>query len=257
MAETVMGEIEEERKNYSESLSHYQKALTLETSDLQRAGAYEAMAGVYKKWGQFGFADQCFKYSLSLAPKSAWGHHNYAIFLVDQKRMDEAMKESETSLELSSFGAAHSLLSEIYFEQGWKIIQSSPEPGSEAESLFNKSVEQNPRNARSYYGLAEYYFEHAMKHPSAEEQQKVKENLIHALELEPNFKDAARLLADSQMMFSKPPGTFIEVPRSAIAASNSPGPATQSRQPSTATVPGGMMPVPADGRIPVPENFGN
>jgi len=102
-----------------------------------RSSVHATLAGIYQMQGKLDDADREHQVSLALQPGNAWGHGNYAYFLLFARGIpDAAITEVEKALEIMNYGIGRLTL---------------------AAALYAKWAEEKhraPKRAAEYFALA-------------------------------------------------------------------------------------------------------
>ena len=106
--------LEERRRDTGEMMLHA-RALIEGTTDPDLLGnAYDGLRTVYAKRGEWDAVDKCYTSIINLDPDSAWDKGNYAEFLVQQARYDQAIDMAKLAIRQRDYPAVHSTLAKAY-----------------------------------------------------------------------------------------------------------------------------------------------
>ena len=137
--------------------------------------------------------DKMHKQLVDLYPNSPWMKNNYGAFLISMREYDKAIAQLKEALEIMSFGMAHKNLSEAYYWKGAQYFWEIKEPENAIE-YFTLSLENDPNNVNSYYGIGSYYISKFKSSNKFEEKcdylYQAEENFQKMLEIEPGNKTA-------------------------------------------------------------------
>ena len=161
-----------------EARVHFNRAITLRPAGVE---AYNNLVGVCVQTEEWEAAEQWCLLALEREPGHAVIHQNYALVLVNLGRVDEAIREFKTALEIDPalLGACNGLV---------KVLAQNGDL-AEAVSVLQRTIEERPRNARLRHDLG-LLFEGQGRFERAAVQYK------EAIRLNPNAQNAqARLKA--------------------------------------------------------------
>jgi tetratricopeptide (TPR) repeat protein len=114
---------------------------------------YEKLAELDVFTGAYKDANKAFRRTLEMAPRSAWGHGNYATFLLFcMDDPDGAIHEAQTALDIMDYGAARTTLSAAYYAKWAQFRHTDSNKAAEYFSLARPWSDFSsimPRAARS------------------------------------------------------------------------------------------------------------
>ncbi len=135
--------------NWEAAKRHLRTAIEIDDSS---AEVYEAMALVFQNTGEFEFAEENYKKSIKLDSKFSRVRNNYAAFLYQQRRYEEAAEQ----LEIVVADTLYDKRSGAYINLGRAYMQLEKLP--EAEQAFYRAHLMQRRNVPLLYQLADVYF---------------------------------------------------------------------------------------------------
>jgi tetratricopeptide (TPR) repeat protein len=146
-----LAELERDRGNIEEAIRLFEVAMEIDDS---LPFLYQGYGDVLQRAGRFSGAEEAFKMVLQLDPDSFKAHYNLGVTYGNQGRIDEAVTEYESALEIGpnhpEASLAHNNLGAIALDRG-RI--------DEAMDHFERAVDQAPRHLESRYNLALIYLE--------------------------------------------------------------------------------------------------
>ncbi len=138
-----LGWLQYKNKSYEQSISYYQKAITL------MPVATEPLWGIvypYSSLEQWTKVEQTYKSILKLDPKNEVAHYRLGLIYYYRKKYIEAKKYFDVALNLSPFNYHYLLIS------GWNCYFLGRY--SEAKVLFNKVLLYSPEDKSALEGLS-------------------------------------------------------------------------------------------------------
>ena len=136
--------------NWEAAKRHLKTAIELDDSS---AEVYEAMALVFQNTGEFEFAEENYKKSIRIDSKFSRVRNNYAAFLYQQRRYEEAVEQ----LELVVADTLYEKRSGAYISLGKSYMQL--DKLEEAEQAFYRAHLMARRNVPLLFQLADVYFQ--------------------------------------------------------------------------------------------------
>jgi tetratricopeptide (TPR) repeat protein len=174
-----LGQIYKDQGKYSEAEGLLKKALEISPGD---SDTYVRLGEVYKDQGKYSEAEGLFKKALALNPDNESAYVSLGWLRLSQVKYAETEESLKKTSELNS-GSGQS-------------YKNKDEYYNEAEELFKKALEINPRNESACVGLGWVYIGQAK---SAEKETFFKKQL----ELNPKNKSAYIMLGWLQMQQGK------------------------------------------------------
>ncbi|MFA7552994.1 MAG: type IV pilus biogenesis/stability protein PilW [Spongiibacteraceae bacterium] len=135
--------------NWEAAKRHLKTALEIDNSS---ADVYEALAIVFQQTGENELAETNFKKSISLDGSLSRVRNNYAAFLYQQSRYEEAVKQLELVVEDTLYEKRPG----AYENLGLAYVQLKKY--DKAEAAFRRAYLMNKRNVGLVYQLADVYF---------------------------------------------------------------------------------------------------
>lgn len=145
-AYTRLGVAYLERDNLPRAMNALDRALEIDPGD---AEALQAMAMVHQRQGEAGLADETFRRALEADPSFTRARNNYAAFLYDRGRLDEACEQ----LELASRDTQYDNRAQLFANLGQCRLEMG-DVAAARESLARAQAIA-PRRPRSYLLTAE------------------------------------------------------------------------------------------------------
>jgi len=88
---------------------------------------YERLAWVYERTGRFDQADRAYRRLLSLQPKSAWAHGNFASFLLFRRgKADAAIVEANKAIAIMDYGHVRRTLGSAQYFKWARLKAAAP-----------------------------------------------------------------------------------------------------------------------------------
>lgn len=174
---------EEEGKD-EEAIQYAEAALKLTEDRMTRVYATALFRRVNEKRGDPAGAEAAFKRELDLDPHSAWLKSNYARFLRNQKRCDEAIVWAERAIEQMTFGVGQRELSHAYYCKG-EELRWKQKKLDESEPYYRRSLEADPTNPFAHGGMGLYFWDVAVFRKQPERLQDAARAFERMLELDP------------------------------------------------------------------------
>ena len=137
------------QSNWDAAKRHLKKAIEMDKSN---AEIYEAMALVFQNTGELELADKNYRKSIRLNGNFSRVRNNYAAFLYQQKRYQEAVAQLQRVTE----DTLYSKRASAYVNLGRAYLQL--DQASEAEQAFKRAHLMDKRNVGLLYELADVYF---------------------------------------------------------------------------------------------------
>jgi hypothetical protein len=143
------------REDWEASIHHAESAKLMSASASMHIAAEQRLCDVWLKLGRLDRAESCHVAILRYAPRAAWSHHNYGLFLLHQKRFDDAIRQEQRALAVRDFTMARITLSAAWYGKGLGYLF---EPGQAelSKTCFDKAIAADSTNANAWYGLAMY-----------------------------------------------------------------------------------------------------
>ncbi|WP_447926832.1 MULTISPECIES: type IV pilus biogenesis/stability protein PilW [unclassified Vreelandella] len=135
-----------ERGNLPRALNALDRALE---ADPQNAEALQGMALVYQQQGENALAQRYFLKAVEAAPSFTRARNNYAAFLYQQARFNEACEQ----LELASQDAQYANRAQLFTNLGQCYVALNDV--NRARERFARAQSIDPRSPRGYLMLAE------------------------------------------------------------------------------------------------------
>lgn len=135
--------------NWEAAKRHLKAAIEIDDSSAQ---VYEAMALVLQNTGEFSLAEENYKKSIKIDSRFSRVRNNYAAFLYQQHRYEEAVEQ----LELVVADTLYNKRSSAYISLGKSYRQLEKLP--EAEQAFYRAHLMAPGNTALLFQLADIYF---------------------------------------------------------------------------------------------------
>ncbi|ARN76037.1 type IV pilus biogenesis/stability protein PilW [Oceanicoccus sagamiensis] len=135
--------------NWEAAKRHLRTAIEIDDSS---AEVYEAMALVFQNTGEFEFAEENYKKSIKLDSDFSRVRNNYAAFLYQQRRYEEAAEQ----LEMVVADTLYDKRSGAYINLGRAYMQL--DKIQEAEQAFYRAHLMARRNVPLLYQLADVYY---------------------------------------------------------------------------------------------------
>ncbi|KKK89850.1 hypothetical protein LCGC14_2728970 [marine sediment metagenome] len=136
--------------NWEAAKRHLRTAIKIDDSSYE---VYEALALVFQNTGEFELAEENYKKSIKLNPKFSRVRNNYATFLYQQRRFDEAVEQ----LQMVVKDTLYEKRTVAYINLGRAYVQLNElKP---AEDAFRRAYLMDRRNVPLMYQLAEVYFQ--------------------------------------------------------------------------------------------------
>lgn len=117
------------------------------------AEAFNLRGLVYASLGELALADQSFQRALQLKPRDGDTLHNYAWFLCQQRRFDEADPQFGAALEAPQYTD----VARTWLARG--VCQARAGQLPEAERSLSKSFELDPANPHTAFAFAELLYQ--------------------------------------------------------------------------------------------------
>jgi Tfp pilus assembly protein PilF len=97
-----------------------------------RGSVHAKLAGIYRSQGKLDEADKQYREFLALEPRDAWGHGNYAYFLLFTRGMpDAAITEAEKALEIMNYGIGRLTLAAALYAKWAQEKHRAPKRAAE------------------------------------------------------------------------------------------------------------------------------
>ncbi len=126
-----------------------------DATDLNRISAYGHLASTYEGLGAIEKADTAHRQGLRLRPNSAWGHGNYADFLLRRGRVEEAVTEAERAVKLMQYPAGLMTLVKAYVARANELWDARQ---YDAAGVFvEKAARIAAGDADAFYILGTFY----------------------------------------------------------------------------------------------------
>jgi len=120
-----------------------------------RIAAEQRLCDVWLKLGRVDQAESSYVAILRYAPKAAWAHHNYGLFLLHQKRFDDAIEREQKALAIDDLLMAKVTLSAAWYGKGLGCLFDSGQTEL-SKTCFENAIASDSTNANAWYGLAMY-----------------------------------------------------------------------------------------------------
>jgi predicted Zn-dependent protease len=120
-----------------------------------RAGAYSIMVQIYQAAGAVDDADRAYQELLKLRPDDAWTHGNYADFLLQHDRVDDAIRQAERAVQLMRYPAGLMTLSRAYLAKAEELWDAK-DYGRSADYI-DRATRMAGDNAELFYYLGVFY----------------------------------------------------------------------------------------------------
>ncbi len=159
-----------------EAIERYNRVLALVPGD---ARTYCALALIEADRGEFERAEGLYRKGLEFHPENGDLHGGLGSLLLRMGRVDEAVAEMETAVELKADSA-------IYANLGLAVLAKGQ--AEKAVEYYKKAVRINPNNAEAYYNLGNAYLSQGRLAMAAGEYSK-------AIRAKPNYAKAYGNLA--------------------------------------------------------------
>ncbi len=137
------------QENYEKALLKLNKAIRL---DNKNAKAYNYLGILYWRLDKADLADRNFRISERLSPLNAAFNHNYAAFLCDQKRYNEAQKFFDRVFA----NPLYDQLSQVYQLSADCDLRNRQY--DLAVKKFKKALKLDSKNSLALLGMAKYYY---------------------------------------------------------------------------------------------------
>ena len=171
-------------EEWEAAIHHAETAKLMSASASVHIAAEQRLCDVWLKLGRTDRAESCHVAILRYAPRMAWSHHNYGLFLLHQDRYDEAIQQEERALALRDFLLAKLTLSAAWYAKGLGCL-FNPGQADLAKTCFEKAIACDSTNANAWYGLAMYRENQAAKNGDLALLASVEPALERALALDP------------------------------------------------------------------------
>lgn len=138
-----------QQDNRDQARANFKRALDI---DERSAGANNGMALLYQLNREFELAEKHYKNVISYEPGFTQGRNNYAVFLVQRNRLEEAYQQLVIAAE------------DLYYPRRTQIFLSLGEVASalgkktEAVAAWERVIGLSPKTAAPYLSLSEEYF---------------------------------------------------------------------------------------------------
>lgn len=118
-------------------------------------GAYTNIATIDDALGYKDAADAANRASIALKPDSAWGHGNYADFLLRRGDVDAAIAEGERALKLNPYPLALEMLARSYIAKGSALFEKGEY--RDAGRYLERALGLAGNNARTNLAAGMFY----------------------------------------------------------------------------------------------------
>lgn len=136
--------------NWEAAKRHLKNALAIDDSSYE---VYEALALVFQNTGEFELAEKNYKKSIALNSSFSRVRNNYATFLYQQRRYDEAAEQLEMVVEDTLYDKRPA----AYINLGRAYAQL--DQLQKAEEAFRRAYMMDRRNIALIYQLADVYYQ--------------------------------------------------------------------------------------------------
>ncbi len=136
--------------NWEAAKRHLKNALEIDDSSYE---VYEALALVFQNTGEFELAEKNYKKSIALNSGFSRVRNNYATFLYQQRRYDEAAEQLEMVVKDTLYDKRPA----AYINLGRAYAQLNQLP--KAEAAFHRAYLMDRRNIALIYQLADVYYQ--------------------------------------------------------------------------------------------------
>lgn len=171
-------------EDWEQAIHHAETAKLMSASASVHIAAEQRLCDVWLKLNRADRAESCHVAILRYAPRMAWAHHNYGLFLLHQDRYDEAIQQEERALAHRDFLLAKITLSAAWYAKGLGCL-FNPGQAELAKTCFEKAIACDSTNANAWYGLAMYRENEAEKTGDRALLASVEPALQRALALDP------------------------------------------------------------------------
>lgn len=129
---------------------HLQRAMEI---DSRSARAHHGMALLLEMEMEYALAEEHYRKAISYDKKYTRARNNYAVFLFNRERNEDAYKEFEKAGEDINYRNRF----QVFYSLG--VVANRLGKTEEAKAAWEKSLALSPRYAMPQLELAEYYFE--------------------------------------------------------------------------------------------------
>jgi tetratricopeptide (TPR) repeat protein len=120
-----------------------------------RSSAWEVMTDIYNRVGAVDEADRAYQEELKVDPDRPWPHGNYAAFLLQHGRVDDAIVQGERAVKLMPYPMGFAILARAYVAKANELWDAKRYDASAA--YVEKAAVVAGGNPDLYYFLGVFY----------------------------------------------------------------------------------------------------
>ena len=163
-----------------------------------KISAYQILTSIYEMRNDNKQTEFYHKKIIELDKNSPWVYHNYAIFLLNTERYDEAIENEKKALGMMNFGAARKVLGETYYYKGLQYYKKNDYLSS--RKFFESSLEYYPDYSYSLFCLGMTYYYTGYNNRNIKELKKAKVYLDKTIKVDGNLEEAKEQLSNLNML---------------------------------------------------------